>query len=455
MLAPFSKRFFKEDNPVCVISLDDEMFTQIADTYLKPGETNETGKQDLTLNWAESLSQLPVVQEISKVIVGNSSALKITRAMIYTLAQKSKVVLILGESGTGKELIAEQLVRHSVTNKKPFIVVNCGAIPETMLEEELFGHVTGAFTDAKKDRAGLFEAADGGTIFLDEIGDLPLVSQAKLLRVLDKKETRRLGSNDNKTLDVRVIAATNRDLHKMMEEKTFRQDLYYRLEKFVIRTKPLSDFPDDIPVIASHIWTNVLKNTPPLNNEFLKLLTTMKWPGNVRDLKNALDRIGDFFPGVPLSEEHIRIIQQLMEEERSDAPWIHPVSYKKLFDEESMKRIILSHRIIRGIKIRVRPLLNVEYQSKAGPSEMKKIQQSLTQELKKLDELLIEPVFFKSLQLYDHIRCFRFNLEKICLNWPGSRSGFKEMWNADVQMLYKKIIEEIFVIVWQTPQEKS
>ena len=453
MLTPFSTRFFKENNPVCLISLEDEVFIQIAETYLKSEETNESGKQDLTLNWEESLSHLPVVQEIGKVIVGNSPSLKINRAMIYMLTKKSKPVLILGESGTGKELIAEQLVKHSVTNRKPFIVVNCAAIPETMIEEELFGHVTGAFTDARKDRAGLFESANGGTIFLDEIGDMPLISQSKLLRVLDKKETRRLGSNDNKTLDVRVIAATNKDLHKMMEEKTFRSDLFFRLEKFVIRTKPLSDFPEDIPMIASHIWTNVLKNTPPLNKEFLKLLTTMSWPGNVRDIRNALDRIGDFFPGVPLSEEHIKIIQQLMEEDHSDAVWKQTVPYTKLFDEESLKRIILSHRIIRGIKISVRPLLNAEYMSKATPLETKIIRQSLIQDLKKLDELLMEPVFFKSLQLYDNIRCFRANLEKICLNWPGGKNRFKVIWNAEVQVLYKKIIAEIFTIVWQKPQD--
>ncbi|MGE5784286.1 MAG: sigma-54 interaction domain-containing protein, partial [Myxococcales bacterium] len=209
------------------------------------------------------------------------------------VAATSSTVLILGESGTGKELTARAIHQHSPRSDKPFVAVNCSAIPVDLVESELFGHVRGAFTGATATREGLFEAANLGTIFLDEVGDLPPLAQVKLLRVLQEGEIKRVGSNETRSVDVRVIAATNVDLRSRIADGGFREDLYYRLNVVAISLPPLRDRQDDIPLLAYHFLRKYAartgRNVHRISAEAMQALQSQTWPGNVRELENAIE----------------------------------------------------------------------------------------------------------------------------------------------------------------------
>jgi two-component system response regulator AtoC len=227
-------------------------------------------------------------------LIGRSSAMQQLFEMIMLVAESQATVLIQGESGTGKELVAKTIHRLSHRRDKPFIVVDCGSLPETLLESELFGHTRGAFTGATVTRRGLFEEADGGTIFLDEIGDTTPTFQAKLLRVLQEGELKRVGGNQRIKVDVRVISATNRDLAELVKAKAFRQDLYYRLAVLPLFLPPLRERREDIPLLAEYFvaWSCQRHHQPirHIPEEAMRVLREAAWPGNVRELQHYIER---------------------------------------------------------------------------------------------------------------------------------------------------------------------
>jgi transcriptional regulator with GAF, ATPase, and Fis domain len=222
-------------------------------------------------------------------IIGNSEAMMRIATVTRMVAVRDTTVLITGENGTGKDLIAQEIHLISQRRKQPFIVVNCSAIPEALLEAELFGYVKGSFTGAVQSRIGRVHAAHGGTLFLDEIGDLPVSLQSKLLRFLEQGEVQRLGGNDNLKVDVRVVAATNADLKKRIIEQQFREDLFYRLAVFPIHLPPLRERLDDLPELAHSFVTKFLPRVS-LSREAIHVLQQHRWPGNVRELRNAIER---------------------------------------------------------------------------------------------------------------------------------------------------------------------
>ncbi len=237
-------------------------------------------------NWRQSFPE----------IVGRGAGMLRVLESVSKVARADSSVLILGESGTGKELIAHAIHRLSPRSHKPYMPLNCSAIPEHLLESELFGHEKGAFTGADKRRIGHFEAASGGTIFLDEIGDMPASLQAKLLRVLQDKKFTMLGGNDTKEVDVRVIAATNKNLDKAVKDQTFRLDLYYRLNVLPITIPSLRDRSEDIPGLLEHFieTSNRMQNVSSpcfLSDDLVHLLVNYSWPGNVRQLINLVERL--------------------------------------------------------------------------------------------------------------------------------------------------------------------
>ncbi|MBL8720374.1 MAG: sigma-54-dependent Fis family transcriptional regulator [Myxococcales bacterium] len=227
-------------------------------------------------------------------LIGSSPPMREVYRLIEGVASASSTVLVLGESGTGKELVARAIHDKSPRKVRPFVAVNCSSIPDTLIESELFGHVRGAFTSAMSARAGLFEAADKGTLFLDEVGDLSLAAQVKLLRALQEGEIKRVGSNDTKVVDVRVIAATNVDLKRKIESGAFREDLYYRLNVIAIDLPALRDRRDDVPLLAQHFLRKFTqragKNIARISIEAIEALTAYEWPGNIRQLENAMER---------------------------------------------------------------------------------------------------------------------------------------------------------------------
>ncbi|GAB4567153.1 MAG: sigma-54 dependent transcriptional regulator [Geothermobacteraceae bacterium] len=228
-------------------------------------------------------------------IIGVSKHIENVKAMIRKIAQSdASTVLIQGESGTGKELVAKAIHYESARVEKPFMAINCAAVPETLLESELMGHEKGSFTDAKSQKKGLFELADGGTIFLDEIGDMEMGMQAKLLRVLEERRFRRIGGTRDISVDVRIVSATNKDLLKAIEEKTFRNDLYYRIQVIPIFLPPLRERREDIMPLVEHFIAHFNrefgKSVKGVSKMAEKFLLEYSWPGNTRELKNVIER---------------------------------------------------------------------------------------------------------------------------------------------------------------------
>jgi len=227
-------------------------------------------------------------------MIGRSDAMLKVFRMIETIGRTTSTVLITGESGTGKDLVARAIHFNSLRRDQPFVAVNCGALPETLLESELFGHMRGAFTGADSNKKGLMEVAERGTIFLDEIGEMNATMQVKLLRVLQDRRFRRLGGTEEVQADIRVIAATNQDLPKRVHEGKFREDLFYRINVISIELPPLRDRREDIPLLAGHFLTKyateMQKPVHTISKEAMELLVAYEWRGNVRELENVMER---------------------------------------------------------------------------------------------------------------------------------------------------------------------
>lgn len=248
-------------------------------------------------------------------IIGKSEAMQEVFYIIQMVAESNANVLITGESGTGKELVARAIHNNSLRKSKPFVIVDCTTIPENLLESELFGHEKGAFTGASERKTGLIEIANEGTVFLDEIGELPMFLQKKLLRFLQEKEIQRIGSTQRIKVDVRVISATNRDLEKAVQEGSFREDLYWRLNVVRINLPPLRERKEDIPLLVNHFLNKFSKENnkpiPQLEPEVMELFMSYDWPGNIRELANVMERAVVLSPSGLISIKHLpRRIQE-------------------------------------------------------------------------------------------------------------------------------------------------
>ncbi len=242
-------------------------------------------------------------------LVGKSPGMESVRQVIAKVAPTDSTVLILGETGTGKELVARALHDQSLRAEMPFVAINCGGLPENLIESELFGHRKGSFTGADEHRVGLFEVANGGTLFLDEIGELPKTMQAKLLRFLESGEVRRVGENESFCCDVRVVCATHRQLDEMVTEGQFREDLWFRINTFEIYLPPLRERTEDIPELAWHLAARFRPNLPPQQDVFaprvLAELAEHSWPGNVRELANVIEHAMILCDRLPITLEHL------------------------------------------------------------------------------------------------------------------------------------------------------
>jgi len=278
-------------------------------------------------------------------LVGDNRDMQQVRRLIEQVAHSDASVLILGESGTGKEVVAQTLHRQSLRAKRPFVPVNCGAIPPDLLESELFGHEKGAFTGAITARQGRFELAEGGTLFLDEIGDMSLEMQVKLLRVLQEKSFERVGGNKTFHSDVRVVAATHHNLEHRVAEGFFRLDLFYRLNVFPIEVPPLRERSDDIPLLVKYTTERLHQGgqrVAQLSDCALAALATYAWPGNVRELANLVERLNILYPG-----QQVRA-KDLPDKYRSNVDWVAEV-----IDNEAAEEAMLANL---GVEERSLPL---------------------------------------------------------------------------------------------------
>lgn len=293
----------------------------------------------------------PHVQSVPEVesILGDSEAARLVRAQVAKIASSpAMTILIQGESGTGKDLVARTIHVASARAPKPFVPINCTAIPDTLLESELFGHERGAFTDARHRKPGLLELADGGTAFLDEVGDPGLPLQSKLLRFLEERSFRRLGSTRDISVDVRIVAATNRDLASAVRQGRFRRDLYYRLRVVPVMLPPLRERPADVPVLARHFLEHHCrrfhKRFDGFHPDALRRLAEYSWPGNVRELKNAIERV------VLLEDGPVVRSEMLWLGETQTPPLPEPHSRRTAGDELNLERLEL-RALMRALEI--------------------------------------------------------------------------------------------------------
>lgn len=265
-------------------------------------------KRELTNKYRALKRRLEGIEGSSQLI-GGSKRMEQVRRLIQKVAPTGSTVLIRGETGTGKELVARAVHDQSLRAEMPFVAVNCGALPENLIESELFGHRKGAFTGADEHRVGLFQVANGGTLFLDEIGELPKAMQAKLLRVLESGEIRRVGDNESFTVDVRVVCATHRNLEEMVAEDLFREDLLFRINTFEIELPTLRERPDDLPELARHLLLRFRPHARPDDDliaaEALAALEAHCWPGNVRELANVIEHAAILCERGPIRAEHL------------------------------------------------------------------------------------------------------------------------------------------------------
>ncbi len=297
---------FENNAPLQVMHIhrdrdDNEEYVQINAAPL----LDASGK---VLYMGEQLSHLNARVSSQTLLVGRSQPLLHMMSLLHRVAPTQTTVLLQGESGTGKECVSEYLHHFSSRSSGPFVVVDCGTLGESLIESELFGHEKGAFTGASSRKIGLFEAANGGTLFIDEIGEMPLGLQTKLLRVLETGTIRRLGGTDYRHVDVRILAATNRDLRGLVEAGDFREDLYYRLSAFPVHIPPLRERKDDIPALAEHFLSNLLEDGDrhlPLSPDVIQALLEYDYPGNVRELRNIIERAAILACDEPMGVDHL------------------------------------------------------------------------------------------------------------------------------------------------------
>ncbi|WP_413581165.1 sigma-54-dependent transcriptional regulator [Bdellovibrio sp. HCB288] len=305
-------------------------------------------------------------------MVGNSPAMHTIFDMVKRVSQTPTNVLITGESGTGKEVVAKAIHYNGPLKDRPFVTVNCGAIPENLMESEMFGHKKGSFTGAVVDKAGLFEVADGGTLFLDEVGELPLTIQVKLLRAIQERVIRRVGATEDAKVDVRIIAATNRNLEEMVAKGTFRQDLFYRLNVINIRTPGLRERREDVPLLANHFLKKynerLNKNIGAISVEAMEILKKYDYPGNVRELENMIERTVALEGGATILPESLppmvntssgRKMASSNEIEMGD----DGVDLDKVMGQIEKELLIKAIHSAGGVKKRAAKLLHISFRS--------------------------------------------------------------------------------------------
>ena len=263
---------------------------RIAEVIVEDTAVVTIGKTSLKISMVEEDLGLPAAQSSFGTVIGAASAMRQLFGILEKVAPTDSTVMLLGETGTGKEVMADSIHAKSKRVGRPFVVVDCGAVAPSLIESELFGHVKGAFTGAISDRNGAFLEADGGTIFLDELGELPLDLQPKLLRVLEGGMVRRVGEDKHRRIDVRIIAATHRNLEEEIEAGRFRRDLYYRLAVVLVQVPPLRDRLDDIPLLTEHFVKNMGRGEFELPRGLMARFAAYHWPGNVRELRNLVER---------------------------------------------------------------------------------------------------------------------------------------------------------------------
>ena len=452
----------KGDRNIYIIGTNEKVFKALWDKFSTRTSTKESAKQQSvgivrqntgnaeyssTQHLLELLSYCDVPDELAQTYIGESVEAQLVRQLIIRAAQHDEAVLIVGDTGTGKEVVARAIHDYSTRRDKKygvpraptFVAVNCGAIPRELFEAELFGSIKGVATDVMT-RAGLWELAGDGTLFLDEIGDLSLNHQAKILRALQEKKVRRIGEAGEREVKARVMAATNRDLFSMVRAGQFREDLYYRLRSFTIRTPTLRNHPEDIRLLASFLWKKISRDEQTaLPEEMLAKLCSYGWPGNVRELRAVLLNIYTLFGKENIGIEQLDAVFQLQGIGGPPAPGRGDEF--SLHRMECLRHLRRVDEVVRACQVALRPIVEG---GKADNYTTASVQASLGQRLGELELLCLRPLLFQSELAFSVIYRLKGKLSYLH-GLLGKDVGFAlNYWRSDVSEEFKLALSAIF-----------
>ena len=369
------------------------------------------------------LTELPVPESVRERFIGESQEARLVLQLVLRAAGQEDPVLILGDTGTGKEVVARLIHDQSSRRLQTFTAVNCGAIPKELLESELFGYEKGSHSTATTRKTGLWQRADGGTLFLDEIADLSLDHQVKILRALEHGEVRPVGAEREVKVDARVVAATNRDLFGMMQAGEFREDLYYRLRSFMIRTPALRDHPSDIPMLADRFWKNITRDaSAELPGDIVTELARYRWPGNARELRMVLSSLFGLFGPEQLAARHLHAVFEFEGQAGAGRP--APGGELELHRVECLRHLRRADEVLRAAQVALRPGAQLD-------GTIEAVTAALGHRVSELELLCASPLLFHGEHAYGAVRRVKDRLRELV---PALRDEPERLRNARAEL---------------------
>jgi len=400
---------------------------------------------DEALSSQRLLQLLPrreIPEDFLHTFVGSSTEVQLVRQLVMRAAASDDPVLVLGDTGTGKEVIARSIHNYGARASEKFVPVNCGAIPGELLESELFGHKRYTFTDAKYDKKGLWEITGNGTLFLDEVGDLALIHQVKILRALEENKIRPIGEAKEIRVNARVIAATNRDLFSMVKAGQFREDLYYRLRAFLLRTPVLRDHPEDIPTLARFFWKKIARDErASLPDEIMAELQSYAWPGNARELKAVLMSLHSLFGKDDLDTVRLRAVFQIQGRGADQSLEAAAQSEMITHRVDCLRHFRRVDEVLRACVVSVRPLVEG---NKADPASTGSVRGSLRARLGEIEMLCLNPLLFHSKVTFDVVDGLKEKLSYFYGLLEGDGKIALSYWKNEVSREMKLSLTAIF-----------
>ncbi|HZM90475.1 MAG TPA: sigma 54-interacting transcriptional regulator [Blastocatellia bacterium] len=407
-------------------------------TASRPGADESLSSQHLL----QLLPQREIPQEFLNTFVGSSIEVQLVRQLVMRAAASDDPVLVLGDTGTGKEVIARSIHNYSTRASEKFVPVNCGAIPSELLESELFGHKRYTFTDAKYDKKGLWEITGNGTLFLDEVGDLALIHQVKILRALEENKIRPIGEVKEIRVNARVIAATNRDLFSMVKTGQFREDLYYRLRSFLLRTPGLRDHPEDIPTLARFFWKRISRDdNASLPADVMEELQSCSWPGNARELKAVLMSLHSLFGKDDLDAARLRAVFQIQGQGIVENPEVAAQNEMIAHRLDCLRHFRRADEVLRACVVSARPLVEA---NKTETATAASVRASLRTRLGELEVLCLNPLLFHSTVTFDVVDRLKEKISYFCGLLEGDAQIALSYWKNEVSRDMKLALIAMF-----------
>jgi DNA-binding NtrC family response regulator len=449
--------FARDDHNIYIIGTTEKILSELwekagsaqpsemAASKPRAGKPAPKSRFDGALSSQLLLQLLPrreIPQDFLQTFVGSSTEVQLVRQLVMRAAASDDPVLVLGDTGTGKEVIARSIHNYSARASEKFVPVNCGAIPSELFESELFGHKRYTFTDAKFDKKGLWESAGNGTLFLDEVGDLALIHQVKILRALEENKIRPIGEAKEIRVNARVIAATNRDLFSMVRGGQFREDLYYRLRAFLLRTPVLRDHPEDIPTLARFFWKKIARDERvTLPDAIVAELESYSWPGNARELKAVLMSLHTLFGKDDLDTTRLKAVFQIQGQGPAESPEAAARNEMIAHRVDCLRHFRRADEVLRACVVSARPLVEGNQTEVATAAT---VRASLRVRLGELEMLCLNPLLFHSKVTFDVVDALKEKLSYFYGLLEGDGKVALSYWKNEVSREMRLALTAIF-----------